>query len=180
MNRLLSIALVAMLLAGPAHSQSGFWRDPDGKPVQETESMKSKNDFAGSLIVTIDEDWEKKWDTPPETKPTFHTAGVIAYGKKVFVLTFFANPMRDGSGKANVRCDIKLTSPTGQVSLAQQNMTCFSGEIAGNPYNMYLSAPVIGFSGDPGDPAGIWVVEVQLRDAIRNVQLPLRTTFELR
>jgi cell division protein FtsN len=42
-----------------------------------------------------------------------------------------------------------------------------------------LSAPVISFAGDPADPAGTWVIEVKLRDAVRKVELPLRTTFEL-
>lgn len=174
------IALLVLLFAGHAQAQSAFWRDKDGRPIQETESMKSKNDFAGSLLVTPDEDWEKKWNTPPETKPNFNTAGVVPYGKKIFILTFFSNPLRDNLGNANVRCDLKITSPTGKVSLAQQDATCFSGRIAGNPYNLYLSAPVIGFSGDPGDPAGTWTVEVILRDEIRNVELPLRTTFQLK
>ncbi len=142
--------------------------------------MKSKNDFAGSLLATTDEDWERKWNTPPETKPNFNRADVVPYGKKVFLLTFFANPQLDPSGNANVRCDLKILAPTGKVTLAQSDMTCFTGRISGNLYHLYLSAPVIIFSGDPGDPPGIWVVEVLLRDAVRRVELPLRTTFSLR
>lgn len=174
------IAFLGLMLAGPVQSQSGFWRDAAGKPVQETESMKSKNGFAGSLLATTDEGWEKKWNTPPETKPNFNKAAVVPYGKKVFILTFFSNPLRDSLGNANVRCDLKIIAPTGKVSLTKQDMTCFSGRIAGSPYNLYLSAPVIGFSGDPGDPSGTWVVEVNLRDTIRNAELPLRTTFQLK
>ncbi len=174
------IALLGLLLAGPAQSQSAFWQDERGKPVQETESMKSKNGFAGSLLVTMDEDWEKKWNTPPETKPHFTRADVISPGKKVFILTFFSNPLRDRLGNADVRCDLKIIDPTGKVSLSQQDMNCFSGRIAGSPYHLYLSAPVIEFLGEPGDPAGTWVVEVNLRDAIRNVELPLRTRFQLK
>ena len=142
--------------------------------------MKSKNDFAGSLLATVDEDWEKKWNTPPETKPSFNKAGAVSYGKKVFILTFFSNPLKDGQGNANVRCDLKISAPTGNVSLEKKGMVCFSGRIAGNPYNLYLSIPVIAFSGDPGDPLGTWVVEVDLRDENRNVALPLRTTFQLK
>lgn len=142
--------------------------------------MKSKSDFAGSLLATTDDDWEQKWNTPPETKPHFSKADVVPYGKKVFVLTFFANPSRDSLGDSNVRCDLKITAPTGKVSLENKDMNCFSGRIAGSPYNMYLSAPVIAFSGDPDDPPGTWVVEVKLRDTIRNVELPLRTVFQLK
>lgn len=163
-----------------ASAQSGFWRNADGKQIAETESMMSRNDFAGSLIVTTDEDWKQKWDTPPETTPSFIRAGVVPYGKKVFLLTFFANPKLDAAGNANVRCDFRIVSPTGKVSLSQDNLDCFSGQLAGSPYNTYLSGPVIAFSGDPGDPPGTWSMEVKLRDERRGVELPLKTSFELK
>lgn len=180
MRHLYLIPILYLLLASPAQAQSGFWRDQSGKPVPETESMKSKSDFAGSLLATIDEDWEKKWNTPPETKPNFNKAKIVPYGKKVFILTFFVNPLIDASGNVNVKCDLKISDPKGKVSLEQKSMVCFSGQLAGSPYNLYLSAPVIVFSGDPGDPPGIWVVNVNLRDENRNVALPLRTTFQLK
>lgn len=180
MKRLYFIALLGLLIASPAHAQSGNWRDANGRPIQETESMKSQGNFAGSLLATTDEDWEKKWNTPPETKPNFNKADVVPYGKKVFILTFFANPLADSLGNVNVRCDFKITDPTGKVSLSQQDVPGFSGRIAGSPYNLRLSVATIAFSGDPGDPAGTWVVDVRLRDAVRNVALPLRTTFQLK
>lgn len=142
--------------------------------------MKSKSDFAGSLLATTDEDWKEKWDTPPDTKPKFSKADVVPYGKKVFLLTFFSNPKLDAAGNANVRCDFKIISPTGKVSLSQNDLNCYSGRIPGNPFNLYLSGSVIAFSGDPGDPPGVWSLEVKLRDKIRSVELPLRTTFQLK
>lgn len=163
----------------PVQGRTG-WRDSDGKPVGAMESIKSKDDFGGSLLATTDEDWEKKWNTPPETKPNFNKAGIVSYGKKIYILTFFANPKLDQQGKANVRCDLRIFAPTGKVSLEQKDATCFTGAIQGSPYALRLSAPVVAFSGDPDDPAGTWSVEVMLRDAVRNVELPLRTTFELR
>lgn len=173
-------ALLGMLLACHAQAEPGYWRDPDGRAVQESESMKSKDDFGGSLLAITDEDWEKKWNTPPKTRPNFNKAGVVPYGKKVFILTLFSNPMRDNVGNANVQCDLELTDPSGKVSISQKDMKCFFGQIAGSPDSLYLSLPVIAFSGDPGDPPGTWVVEVKLQDAIRKVELPLRTTFQLK
>ena len=180
MKRFLLIAIASLLATGHAQSQSSFWRDSAGKPIAETDFMKSKNDFGGSLLATTDENWEKKWNTPAETKPNFNKAGAVPYGKKVFILSFFANPKLDQHGNAKVRCDLQISSPTGKVALSQKNIVCFAGQIRGSLSNMYLSAPVIAFSGDPGDPPGIWVVEVMLRDEVRNVNLPLRTSFELK
>lgn len=156
------------------------WRDDGGKPVAEMESMKSKDDFAGSLLVTTDEDWEKKWNTPAETKPNFNKAGTVPYGKRIFILTFFANPKLDPQGKANVKCDFRLLAPTGKVALEQKDTICFAGAIQGSPYALHVSAPVVSFSGDPDDPSGTWRIEVVLRDVVRKVELPLRTSFELK
>jgi hypothetical protein len=156
------------------------WRDQGGTPIPETQSMQSKNGFAGSLLATTDEDWEKKWNTPPETKPNFNRAGAVPYGKKVFILTFFSNPLNDADGNVSVKCDIKVAGPDGKVTLEQQDMVCFTGRIAGSPHNIFLSGPVVAFSGDPGDPPGTWVVSVNLRDENRQVALALRTTFELK
>ncbi len=169
----------APTLPSVVQSQPSFWKDSDGKPIAETESMKSKDDFGGSLLVTVDENWQEKWHTPPETKPTFKKAETVPYGKKVFVLIFFANPKLNEQGNANVQCDLQIAAPTGKVSLDQKNVTCYAGKIKGRLSNLYLSAPVIAFSGDPGDPTGNWEVKVVLRDAVRGVELPLRSTFGL-
>ena len=142
--------------------------------------MRSSQDFAGALLATTDEDWAAKWNTPPEAKPAFTKAGTVPYGKKVFVLMLFANPKLDAKGNANVRCDFRLVNPNGKVTLDQKDLKCFAGPIAGAAYNMRLSEPVVSFVGEPGDAAGVWVTEVVLRDAVRNVELPLRTMFTLK
>ena len=174
------IPLFALLLAGAVQAQSGNWHDEHGKPLAETASTKSQSDFAGSLLLTTDEDWQEKWNTPPENKPHFNQANVVAYGKKVFTMIFFSNPLRDAEGTANVKCGLKISDPSGKVSFEQQDMVCYTGKLAGSPYNLYLGGPVLAFSGDAGDPPGTWSVDVTLRDENRHVTLPLRSTFELK
>ncbi len=166
----------------PAASENSpsVWHDEQGRPVPDTDSMKSIHGFGGSLVLTTDKDWRKKWNTPPEVRPQFTTASTIPFGKRLFILVFFANPKRDGSGKSDVLCDFRVTKPTGKIALQQKDVTCFQGRLAGDQYNTHLSAPVIAFSGDPGDPAGKWTVEVTLRDVIQNVKLPLRASFVLK
>lgn len=174
------IPLLTLLLAGAAQAQSSAWHDDSGKPVTETESIKSQSDFAGSILLTTDEDWQEKWNTPPENKPHYNKAGVVPYGKKVFTMIFFSNPLRDAEGIANVKCGLKISEPSGKVSFEQQDMVCYTGKLAGSPYNLYLGGPVVAFSGDQGDPAGTWSVDVTLRDANRGVTLPLHSSFELK
>jgi hypothetical protein len=179
MKNVFLIALFGLLWISSAHSESPSWQNKEGKPLPETEAMKSQDGFAGSVLVVTDADWKQKWETPPETKPNFNKAGAVDYGTKVFILIFFSNPAQDEHQSSNIRCDLKIIDPTGAAILSKQDMVCFSGQVASSPANQYLSAPVIGFTGDPGDPTGTWVVEVKLRDAVRRIELPLRTTFEL-
>ncbi|MES2320378.1 MAG: hypothetical protein V4631_23110 [Pseudomonadota bacterium] len=156
------------------------WRDIDGKPIPEMVSMKAKDDFAGLVLATTDDDWKEKWDTPPETKPNFTRAETIPYGKRIHILTFFVNAKLDPQGKANVRCDFRVIAPGGKVAHEQKDASCYAGSIEGSPYSMRLAAPVIRFSGDPEDPPGTWGIEVLLRDVVRNVELHLGTSFELK
>jgi hypothetical protein len=159
---------------------AALWRDGEGKAVADSDSMKSKGDFGGSLLATTDDDWKQKWETPPETKPHFTKADTVAYGKKVHILTFLVNPQLDPKGNANVRCDFRITAPTRKVVHEQKDVVCLEGPMEGSPYLMRLAGTVIGFSGDPGDPAGTWTVNVLLKDTVRNVELALRTSFELK
>ena len=179
MKNVFLFALIGLLWISPAHSESPSWQNQEGKPITKIETMKSQDGFAGSVLAVTDEDWNQKWKTPPETTPNFNKAGVVSYGTKVFILIFFSNPAQDEQQISNVRCDLKIIDPAGTAILSRQDMACFSGRVAGSPHNRYLSAPVISFVGDPADPVGTWVIEVNLRDAVRQVELPLRTTFEL-
>ncbi len=176
MKNVFLIVLIGLLWVSPAHSESPSWQNKEGN---SPEAMKSENGFTGSVLVVTDEDWKQKWETPPETKPKFNKAGAVGYDTKVFILIFFSNPAQDEHQSSNIHCDLKIINPTGAAILTKQDMVCFSGQVASSPSSQYLSAPVIGFTGDTSDPVGTWVVEVKLRDAVRRVELPLRTTFEL-
>ena len=179
MKNVFLIAFIGLLWINLAHSESPSWQNKEGKPISEIETVKSKDGFTGSVLAVTDQDWKQKWNTPPENTPNFNKAGVVIYGTKVFILIFFSNPAQDDQQISNIRCDLKIIDPAGTAILSRQDMVCFSGRVAGSLHNRYLSVPVISFVGDPTDPVGTWVIEVNLRDTIRKVELPLRTTFEL-
>jgi hypothetical protein len=56
--------LLLFIVSSVALAQSSFWKDQHGKPTSETESRRSKNDFAGWLLVTSDQDWQERWEKP--------------------------------------------------------------------------------------------------------------------
>lgn len=174
-----AICLLALAFVSAACAQTAVWKDRNGNPVPETESRRSLNGLAGSVFVTSDADWREKWNTPAETTPRFTQAKSVPKGKQVFILTLFSNPKLDAEGKARLACDIDLLKPDGSPAMHQADVICYQGATAGSPYNMRLSAPVIGFSGDADDPAGVWTVRIALKDKVANTVLPLKTSFVL-
>jgi hypothetical protein len=111
--------------------------------------------------------------------PSFSEAKTVHRGKKIFVLIFFANPGLSDQGKADVTCDIDLTNPKGTSSMHQTDLVGYRGALKNDPHQTYLAAPVVGFVGDPGDAAGEWGFRVLLKDNVRHVTLPLKTSFVL-
>src|SRR4051812_46057795 len=82
----------------------------EGFPAPETEAQKSVAGFGGLVIVTPDQDWEKKWKTPG-VGPHFLRASSVKRGGELFILTMFTNPTVDEHRVANVMVDIDLRRP---------------------------------------------------------------------
>ena len=155
------------------------WVTKDGKPVPNTDNMKSIKGFGGWLIITPDKNWAEKWETPSDTTPYFSEAQTVEYGEQLTILTFYINPLKDKSGHVNIVCGIKITRPNKTTSIDNQNIQCINGEFKGNPRSVYLSPVVIKYSGDAGDPTGDWLVEVVLTDKNRGARVELKSKFTL-
>ncbi len=141
--------------------------------------MKSIDGFGGWLVVTPDKDWVKKWETPTENIPNFSEADKVKYGEELTILPFFINPKVNPAGKINIICSIKITRPTGTISINQQDIPCATGKLNGDPKNVYLTKTVIKFIGEKNDPPGTWVVEFIISDKNRDISVPLKTEFTL-
>lgn len=168
-----------LVLAQNISAETGGWITRDGKPVPNTDAMKSINGFGGWLVVTPDADWEKKWNTPPETTPHFTEAKEVKYGEVLTILPFFINPKLDSRGEIRLLCDIRVVRPDGGKSVDAKDLDCASGKLRGNPRNVRLTSTVIKYIGEESDPLGTWVVEVNIKDTIRNVIVPLKSQFVL-
>jgi hypothetical protein len=162
-------ALLAVVLI------SGTARAAESEP----KTQRTVDGFGGLLIVTPDKDWEKKWNTSPESIPYFSTGSTVRRGGELFILTLFANPKLDASGAVNVSMDIDVLRPDGSSSSHAENALCAEGKIGGPANSMFLCHQVIGFIGEPDDPAGTWTVRIVLRDEVRKVSMTLGTSFVL-
>jgi hypothetical protein len=167
------------MISSLSHGAESAWLGPDRSKWPDTEFRKTRNDFAAMLLVTPDTDWERKWDTPPDTIPRFREAKTAKVGEELVILTFFVNPKTDQKNNVNVVCSIKVTRPDKTISVSQREIPCMKGELKGNRNNIRLSPAVIKFVGENTDPPGEWLVDVEVEDVYRNTRLPLRTRFVL-
>jgi len=163
-----------------ADVEEGGWKKADGTRVENTDAEKSVGGFGGKLLITSDADWEEKWNTPEDHTPSFTTASEVRLGEELTILTFYVNPKVNKQGYIDIRCDIKLTRPDGSVATDAKDFECATGEFHGNPYNVRLTNAIIKYIGEEGDVPGEWSVFVLLKDKIRGVEMPLKTSFILK
>lgn len=143
-----------------------------------SESSKVKNDFAASLILTPDKDWQKKWDTPSDVTPSFTEVETVKTGDEVTMLIFFANPKPDNKNNINIRCDIKAIRPDKSLAIDQKSVVCAGGKLEGEPSNIRLSNLQVKFVAEESDPKGVWTIEINIEDANRKTTLNLRKQYE--
>ena len=179
MKHLIVHVLPLLLLGAAAFAQDSAWKDEDGNPVPESESRKSQDGFSGMLLVTPDQDWQEKWETPESHIPRFTEAERVSVGGVLTIMIFFSNPLEDQSGSARVQCDLRVIRPDRTYSVDLNGAECFSGSLAGRPHNVRLSGVLLQFVAEPTDLPGTWTTEVRLTDVVRDVHLDMRTTFEL-
>lgn len=175
---LAALALIVLGSVGLAHADEV----PHSRraPQPDSEARAEAKGFSGFLLITPDADWQKKWETAADTISHFDEAREAKIGQQVFVLLFFSNPGLKPSRLADITCDFDIARPDGTLALHKAGEVCFRGMLRGDPRNVYLSGPVIGFTGDPGDPLGEWTVRATLYDNLRRVSLTLRAPLSLR
>lgn len=178
MKNLLCI-IVLFAISSVTFGRDDFWKDQYGHPAPDTEYRRTINGFGGWLLVTSDANWRKKRATPSQTIPRFKEVKTVARGERIFFVVFFANPKLTRERRADITCDVDLIRPNGVSSLHKTDVVCFQGQLKRSPDKVYLSAPVIGFVGEPADPVGKWMVRISLKDNVRHIALPLQTSFIL-
>ena len=169
--------LTLVLISGIAHADTEP-SDTEAAPVPETEAQKSIAGFGGLVIVTADQDWEKKWKAPG-VGPHFLRTSSVKRGGELFILSMFTNPKVDEHRAANVTVDIDITRPDGSSATHSAGAKCYKGKLLGPPDHVFLCAPVVNFVGEKSDPAGTWSVRITITDKVREVSLPLATSFVL-
>src|SRR5262245_50485976 len=104
----LFVLLTLAALTVPHSAPQGGWLDDHGRLLPDSDFRKSIRGFAGMLLVTPDEDWQEKWNTPSSVVVHFNEAHEVSRGGKLFVLIFFSNPKLAVDGMVDVTCDLEV------------------------------------------------------------------------
>jgi hypothetical protein len=172
------ILLTTLISATMFGGDSDSWRK-DGKPVADTPNMKSKNGFGAQLFLTESQQFFEDWNKP-ET-PNLQTLEKDKAHRNVPVFTaiLFVDPGTDASGSVDVTCDIVVRKPDGHVYGEQKDVVGWKGKYLVPAHNLQLTQGRMGIRIEPQDPSGTYTVEVIVRDNIKKIELPLKTTFEI-
>jgi len=180
MNRILKSVVVAALLLGATPVFAQGWVTPSGQPVPASPSQQMEQGFGGLLLVTPDQDWKEKWDTPPEVTPHFNQADVVDVGQPLSVLVFFTNPALDKTETAHLSCTFSLVRPDGSYELKPTIQRCYDNPISRSASSLRLSETVLHLKPTADDMKGTWRVKVRLTDDVRGVTLNLEEAFRVR
>ncbi len=170
---------VLMVAAGVVLADPGAWVGEDGRALPETPARKTSDGFGGWLLVTADPEWRAHWNRPPKGRPSLSEARYVGYGERLTILAFYTNPAATTDGRIDIRCSVRVIRPDGTVASEASDRQCASSEPTGDLQAARISWAVIDYVGEEDDPAGQWVVEVTLTDAVRGVSLALETDFIL-
>ena len=70
-----------------------------------------------------------------------------------------------------------MIRPDGSTSIGQTDAPCFQVELKEDSNSMFLAPAVVGYLAEASDQRGIWTFHMTLKDKVRGVELPLKTSF---
>ena len=173
----LSIVLcVVSLLNGTLLGQeTTSWRK-DGQPV-DAPNMKSKEGFGAQFFLTESTQFFKDWDKPKP--PKFTPLETARRNVPFFTAIIFVDPGTNAAGVADVTCNIIVRKPDGSIYGQEKNLVGWKEKYIFPAHNLQLAQAYMGIRIEPQDPTGTYTVEVLVRDNIKKIELPLKTTFKV-
>jgi hypothetical protein len=168
------IAVTLLAFCSVIHAEDFSWRK-DGKPLADTDSQKARDGFGAMLLLIDDKKFFEDWKKPEP--PRFKTLTNATRMVPVYTVVIFAGAGRNAEGEAQVSCDVTIRKPDGEVYGEQRGLVAAQGRQVLSPTMLQLARDRLVIRIEPHDPAGIYTVEVTVRDHVRKVDLRLKERF---
>jgi hypothetical protein len=152
--------LVALL---PFAAQSA-WIDPTGKPIPDTESMRSAGNFGVQIVLAADEgQFRQTWNSS-KTPPNLTTTNAVRIGGTVSALLIFHGCTPNGGGVCDVVSEFILEGPDGTKTPAGGGPVWSGKPMQQRILQLGQASMTVGF--DKTDPLGDYKITANIKDKV--------------
>jgi len=170
------ILVLLFVLSLPLLAQSG-WIDANGKPLTDTESMRSDGDFAVQLVLTPDENkFRQTWNST-KNAPILSSTNSVRLGSSLAAMLIFQGCAQDVAGACNVTSEFILESPDGTKTPAGDGPISSAAPLRKDILQLGKASLKIGFGAN--DPLGNYKVIANVKDKISGRILNLTAGFKV-
>ena len=166
-----ALSLCVSLLAGAA------WLDGSGKPVPDTDSLRSSGAFGVQLVLTPDDaQFRKTWNSS-KTPPQLRVTDRARRGSAISAMLVFSGCAANAAGNCDVVADFTLVDPGGKRLPGGSGPVWNLKPPASGNLQLSTTSATIGF--DQNDPAGTYRVEAVVTDRVATRKLNLSAPFNV-
>jgi hypothetical protein len=159
MNKL----VLFLALSLPLIAQSA-WIDSSGKPVPDTESMRSAGNFGVQVLLTPDDkQFRQTWNSTKGT-PKLSSTNFVRLGSSVAAVLIFHGCSPNTAGVCDVVSEFLLKSPDGAKTPAGGGPVWTAAPLQGGLLQLGQASVTVGF--DKTDPVGDYKVIANVKDKV--------------
>ncbi len=154
------ILLIALL----PFSAYSAWIDPAGKPIPDTESMRSAGDFGVQIMLTANEgQFRQAWNSS-RTPPRLSTTNTVRLGGSVSALLIFHGCSPNAGGVCDVASEFILEAPDGSKTPAGGGPVWSGKPMQQRHLQLGQASMTVGF--DKTDPVGDYKITANIKDKV--------------
>ncbi|MGB4812819.1 MAG: hypothetical protein WBP13_10140 [Methylophilaceae bacterium] len=169
--------LVLLLTCIPFVAHSA-WIDSSGKPIADSESMRSVDDFGVQIVLTADEPkFRQKWNTS-KTPPKLSTTNTVRLGGSISAVLIFHGCTPNAAGVCDVASEFILESPDGNKMPAASGPVWSDKPMPQKVLQLGLSSMTIGFN--KTDLTGKYNIIANIKDNISGKTLKVVTHLKVK
>ncbi len=159
MNKL----VLFLALSLPLIAQSA-WIDSSGKPIPDTESMRSAGNFGVQVVLTPDDkQFRQTWNSTKGT-PKLSSTNAVRLGSSVAAVLIFHGCSPNAAGVCDVVTEFVLESPDGAKTPAGGGPVWNVAPLQGGLLQLGQASMTVGF--DKTDPVGDYKVIANVKDKV--------------
>ena len=170
------LGIVFMLCGTLYAADSTNTSTPVGAPLKaDSIALGETNGFGVQFFLVEGEKFFSDWEKPEP--PRIAPISVGKRGVPICTAVIFVGAGLKPDGSADVTYDTVVRKPDGSVYANDKNLVGAQGKIDPAPKALQLARDFTGIRIEPKDSAGVYTVEVVVRDNVKKVELRLMRKF---